>query len=243
MNLNNIHSKMEGSKMKKVLLSVLTIVVLVIIVIAGLIGWTTATNKRLNVSNFSITSLTSKQLQLNNNPQKIILSVRTAVVKIQSGKTNQLKLNNVAKSQYHINQGNGQLTITEDNVGKHQMEIGHSPVIILTLTKDVLKELSVDQLNGTLKLNQLTVKNLQLHHHNGATVVHRLTITGEGKLTKDNGQTDFYQLSSNGLEVSVRSGQFKLNGIKKTNSGHSYHEAGNHPLIIKSGSGQVRVSQ
>ena len=229
--------------MKKMLLSVLAIIILIIIVIAGLIGWTTSTNRRLNVSDFSLTKLTNKEINLADNPERINLSVRTAVVKIQSGKTNTLKLINVGSNQYHVNQNDGQLGISEHNADTHQIEIGHSPQIILTLTKHNLQTLKVDQLNGTLKLNNLTVQDLQLHHHNGTTVVRGLTITGSGELTKDNGQTDFYQLTNSGLDVSIKSGQFKLNGIKKTGSGHSYHEAGNHPLTINSGSGQVRISQ
>ncbi|WP_338231127.1 DUF4097 family beta strand repeat-containing protein [Companilactobacillus muriivasis] len=229
--------------MKKMLLSVLAIIILIIVIITGLIGWTTSTNRRLNASDFALTKLTSKEIKLDSNPERIDLSVRTAVVKIQLGKTNTLKLTNVGSNQYHVNQNDSRLGISEHSADTHQIEIGHSPQIILTLTKRNLHALKIDQLNGTLKLNNLTVQDLQLHHHNGTTVVRGLTITGSGELTKDNGQTDFYQLTNSGLNVSIKSGQFKLNGIKKASSGHSYHEFGNHPLTINSGSGQVRISQ
>ena len=157
--------------MKKMLLGVFAIIILIIVIITGLIGWTTSTNRRLNVSDFSLTKLTNKEINLDSNPERINLSVRTAVVKIQSGKTNTLKLINVGNNQYHVNQDDGQLGISEHNADTHQIEIGHSPQIILTLTKRNLQSLKIDQLNGTLKLNNLTVRDLQLHHHNGTPVV------------------------------------------------------------------------
>lgn len=229
--------------MKKMLLTLLTIIIAFSVITAGLIGWTKATNQRLNVNQFSSTKLVSKDINLTKNIDSIDMSVRTAVVQVKVGPKTNLQLDNVGKEQYQIKQIDGNLSIVEQNSMQHQWEIGASPKIILTIPAKTLSRVQIEQLNGTLKLNDLTVKNLKLQHHNGTTIVRKLTITGHGELDKHNGQTDFYQLKSDGVTVSIKSGQFKLNGIKKASSGQRYRENGSHPLVINSGSGQVRIAQ
>lgn len=233
----------KRNKMKKILIALLILVAIVTVVIVGLIGWTANTNQRLNVNQFTMTKLETKNMNVAEKINSIDISVRTAAIQVRTGQKANLQLTNVGQKQCQIKQIDGQLSITENNFSKHQWEVGQSAKIILTLPPKTLNHLQIEQLNGTLKLNDLTVKDLQLQHSNGTTIARKLTITGHGELDKHNGRTDLYQLTSDGLDVSVKSGQFKLNGIKKAGSGQRYRENGSHPLIIKSGSGQVRIVQ
>jgi len=229
--------------MKKILLSLLLIIVVLALVLGGLVFWTTSTNRRFTVNSLTTTPLTTKSVDLDTVPQNLTLKLRTAKLIIKPGPQNRLTLSNVATNQYIISTTNNHLDVKESNLSSHPFEIGHAPVLTLTLANaHALRNLTIDQFNGTLKLNDLTTQHLKIHHHNGTTLAHRLTVTAGGTLVKDNGSTTLNQLSSDGLRVAFKTGQFHLNGKKAAHNSHHYTHPGQHPLTITSGSGQVRVT-
>jgi len=227
--------------MKKIIIAVLIVLVAIVFIGGGLTAWATGTHRRLNLNHFTATPLTTQTQILSQSPKRIRFDLRTAVIKIEPGRTNQLKLTNAGQNQYQVNQTGTSWSLTEKQANRHQLEIGQSPTITLTLADpQAIQQLTINQLNGTLNLNDLTTNNLAIHHHNGTTFAQNLTLTGAGEVTKDNGRTTIQHLTSNGLTVTIRTGQFKLNGQK---TGRHYQQSGYQPLRITSGSGQVSVSQ
>lgn len=63
---------------------------------------------------------------------------------------------------------------------------------------------------------------------------------GASRLVKTNGRTTLKRLQTSGLVVTVKNGQFKRNGQRQKTP---YHQVGQAPLVITSGSGQVAVSE
>jgi len=229
--------------MKKILLTLLVLIIVLVLILGGLVLWTTSTNRRFTVNSLTTTPLTTKSVDLDTVPKNLTLTLRTAKLIIKPGQQNRLTLSNVATNQYVISTTNNQLDVKESNLSSHPFEIGHSPVLILNLTDaHVLRNLTIDQFNGTLKLNDLTTQHLKIHHHNGTTIAHHLTVTAGGTLVKDNGSTTLNQLSSDGLQVAFKTGQVHVNGKKAAHNRHHYTQAGQHPLTITSGSGQVRIT-
>lgn len=224
--------------MKKMFLTILSGIIIISLILGSIILWTNITNRRININTASINPLTSKGISLSN-PQRIDFSVRTAVVQIKSGTSSKLQFDNISNDQYHLTKHNNILKITENNALKHQLEIGKSPKITLTIPQKAIDSLVIEQLNGTLKLNDLTIDHLKIHHHNGTTLSKNLTIKSTSKLIKDNGETTLTNLNVSGLVVNVKTGQFKLNGKKQIKN---YRDSGHDPLTINSGSGQVSVT-
>lgn len=230
--------------MKKFFLILVLILIVLALLLGGISFWTTTSQRRLNVNTLKLQPLTNQRIALTKTPRQLDLSLRTAVVIVQTGQHPGLQLTNVAANQYAISQHDGTLNLTQNQANAHQLEIGKSATITLTLPVGTnLNTLTIHQLNGTLKLNNLTTQQLMIHHHNGSTQANRLTVTGTGRLIKDNGSTTLTQLTSSGLKVAVNNGQAHLNGHRVASSHHSYTVAGQHPLTITSGSGQVKITQ
>lgn len=230
--------------MKKFFLILILTLIVLALLIGGLVLWTTTSHRRLNVNTLTVQPLTNRQISLKETPRQLDLTLRTAVVIIQTGQHPGLQLTNVTADQYHLAQNNGTLKLTQAQAANHQFEIGKSATVTLTLPSDTnLSALTINQLNGTLKLNDLTTQQLMIHHHNGTTQANHLTVKGTGRLIKDNGSTTLTQLTSDGLKVAVKSGQAHLNGRRVATSNHSYTVSGQHPLTITSGSGQVKITQ
>lgn len=230
--------------MKKFFLILGLILIVLAVLIGGLVLWTTTSHRRLNVNTFKVQPLTNQRITLKETPRQLDLTLRTAVVIIQTGQHPGLQLTNVTADQYHIAQNNGTLKLTQPQAANHQFEIGKSATVTLTLPIDTqLDALTINQLNGTLKLNNLTTQQLLIHHHNGTTQADHLTVKGPGRLIKDNGSTTLTKLTSAGLKVAVKNGQAHLNGRRVATSNHSYAVSGQHPLTITSGSGQVKITQ
>lgn len=120
------------------------------------------------------------------------------------------------------------------------MEIGKSPIITITVTNPhQLKAINGQLLNGTLSLSQLTTRTLALKHLNGTTLINHLTVTHGGYFTKTNGRTDLQRLTANGLNVTIKNGQFKLNGKPQAKI---YRQVGTHPLTVTSQNGQLSLT-
>lgn len=81
--------------MKKILIALLILVAIVAVVIVGLIGWTTNTHQRLNVNQFTMTKLETKNMNVAEKINSIDISVRTAAVQIKTGQKAKLQLTNV----------------------------------------------------------------------------------------------------------------------------------------------------
>lgn len=227
--------------MKKFLIGLLILIIFVTIVISGLILWANTTHQRLTLNPLRTTPLSTQTIPLDHDPQSLNFNLRTAVLVIKSGNRNQLQLTNIATHQFQIDRSPDTLDVQQTNATQPQIELGRSTVIILTMTHPHrLNRVTINQLNGTLKLMDLTTHHLNIHHHNGTTLARHLTVTTGGEITKDNGSTTLHQLSSDGLRVAVKTGQFKLNGTKQRNH---FVRAGQHPLTLTSGSGQVRITQ
>lgn len=225
--------------MKRVLRVLLSGLIVIGLGLGGLTWWAVSAQKRLNVNTGTVKSLITRRITVQT-PRQLQLTVRTAVVHIQAGSTPQLRLANVSRGQYRVTQRNSILRLTETAAGKHQLEIGRSPHITLTVPRATLKVVRVNQLNGTLNLTHLTIDHLEIHHQNGTTTGTALTLMGTSRLVKTNGRTTLKHLQTSGLVVTVRNGQFKRNGQRQKTP---YRQAGQAPLVITSGSGQVAVSE
>lgn len=224
--------------MKKIILIILAIIVVIGLIFVGVTIWAMNSNKRLNINNFQVSSLTSKNVELKN-PTKVDLAIQTAYLNIQSGDKTELKMDNVSKDQYQITEQNGLLRVSEKDAQKHQTKLGKSPVLTLIVPQKTLESLQIDQLNGTVKLNSLKIGQLNIDHANGTTIAKDLTLLDSSRLTKKNGKTTFTGLKVSGLQVNVKNGQFKLNGKKQQNN---YSQNGDEPLVIDSNNGQVSVT-
>lgn len=224
--------------MKKILL---IFIVLALVLIAGTLG-ITASQRRLTVNTGRIDQLTHQTIPLTTQPHQLQLAVRTARVTIRTGASPTISLNQVAKSQYQIKATADHLSITEPLAHQHQLTIGHTPTIVITLPTNQIDHLEVNQLNGTLNLHSLAINTAQITHQNGTTTANHLTLRRGGSLTKRNGATTLTDLTTHGLQVSVKNGQAKLNGRRVASTHHTYRQAGQHPLQIRSGNGQVKLT-
>lgn len=220
---------------------ILWVTLILLIVLATSLFWIVASHRRLNVNTGQLGQLTHRTVTLRGTPQNISLRVRTARLNIQAGSHYQLLMNNVINNQFDINNNERDLSITEQNHTQHQLEIGKTPVLTLIVPAK-LHQLTIQQLNGTITLHNLTTDTLAVDHANGTTKIDQLTLKQSGQLTKQNGRTDITHLTSDGLHVTVKTGQFKLNGRKHTGQHPAYTQAGTHPLTINSGNGQVNVT-
>ncbi|WP_164504755.1 DUF4097 family beta strand repeat-containing protein [Levilactobacillus huananensis] len=224
--------------MKKLFL-IITITILGLVI--SLLG-ITASQHRLTVNTGQLERLTHQTIPLEEQPHQLRLAVRTARVTIRTGTTPAVSLNQVAKAQYKVVNTPDHLSITEPLAHQHQLTIGHTPIITITLPAKRLKHLQITQLNGTLHLHPLIVNTGQITHQNGTTIAKHLTIHQGGQFTKCNGATTLTNLSVQGLQVSVKNGQAKLNGRRIAENHHAYRRAGQHPFIIRSGNGQVNLT-
>lgn len=224
--------------MKRVLMMFLGGLIVIGLGLGGLTWWAVSAQKRLNLNRGEVRTLTTTDVNLRT-PQRLQLTVRTAVVRIKTGSTPRLHLVNVSRGQYQVSQHAGNVRVVERGSHQHQLEIGRSPQLTVTVPPKTLRALRIDQLNGTLKLTNLTVGQLTIRHHNGTTLANRLTLKAASRLVKDNGQTTLTGLTTPGLAVTVKTGQIKVDGhSQKTH----YRQAGKAPLVLTSSSGQVTIT-
>ena len=223
--------------MKKIVWSLI-----ILLILLGLLTlWVITSQRRLNVKTGQLNRLTHQTVTVPTAPHTVRLTLRTAHLVIQPGSRYQLSMDNIINNQFEINNSNRHFNLTEAHANHHQFEIGKTPVITLTVPQN-LQQLAITQLNGTLVLNRLTVGTLDVNHSNGTTTATDLTLLHGGQLAKKNGRTDLRRLTSDGLKVSVKTGQLQLNGAKRASSHQSYTKPGDAPLTIRSGSGQVQVT-
>lgn len=97
--------------MKNIMLKGLIIIVALVLIILGLVMWTTNTNRRMNINDFSISRLTDKKYALSSNLDSISVTTRTSKIKIVSGDALKLSLKNVSDDQYKVINDNHKLTI------------------------------------------------------------------------------------------------------------------------------------
>ncbi|WP_334351552.1 DUF4097 family beta strand repeat-containing protein [Companilactobacillus sp. HBUAS56257] len=228
--------------MKKMFFIIMLIVIVSGVLVLGAFLWTNKTNKRINISTGSIHELKTETLKISD-VKTIDLRLRSAIVKIENGTKNEIYLKDVAKNQFIVNNDNKILKVYEDDAQRHQIEIGKTPTIVLTVSNPYLKDVIINQLNGTLKLKNLSIETLSIKHSNGGTFLRNLTINDSSQLIKKNGSTTLSKVKVPGITVSVDNGQFKLNGEKKATSGGKYHQGGLSGLVIHSGSGQVILNE
>jgi len=229
--------------MKKLLFSILITLIVLAVVLGGTVTWATTHHQRIDVNSLTITPLKTQQHQLTNRPQSINIAVRTAKVIIKRGRVNRLTLANVAPQQFAVTTKDNHLTLLQKSASDHHIELGKSAVITLTVAEPAtFTNLTIRQLNGTLQLNDLTTQRLAIDHQNGTTNADHLTVTAGGQLRKRNGTTTLTHLKTAGLQVSVKTGQFKLNGQKRAGNNQQACLPGAHPLTISIGSGQVRIT-
>lgn len=226
--------------MKKIMLTVIVVIFIIVIILTGLITWTNSTDRRINVNSFSVSKLTDKEFAISNTVENLSINVRTAKVKITSGDASKVFIKNVSKDQYQIENNNHKLTVFQKNSSSHNLEIGKSPEMLIVIPKR-MKNINVEQLNGTLKLDNLDVGSLEINHQNGTTLSNDLKVEKQGTISKKNGKTSLDNLAVSGLKVSVKNGAFTLNGSKKISSNKTYDDHQDQGLTINSGSGQVNV--
>ncbi|WP_367295687.1 hypothetical protein [Levilactobacillus yonginensis] len=229
--------------MKKLLLSILVMFIVLAIVLGGTIIWATTQHQRINVNSLTITPLKTQRRSLTNSPKNVNIAVHTAKVIIKRGQVNQLTLNHVTPNQFDVTIKGNQLTLLQNAANNHHVELGKSAIITLTVAEPAaFTDVTIHQFNGTLQLNDLTTQRLAIDHTNGTTNANHLTVTAGGHLRKQNGATTLTHLKTAGLQVSVKTGQFKLNGHKRAGNHQQASLPGTHPLTISSGSGQVQIT-
>ncbi|MFD1473027.1 hypothetical protein [Companilactobacillus mishanensis] len=222
--------------MKKIILGVIIVVVVLTLAVVLI----SASGNRIDVNSFSVSKLENKTTQVSGDVKAVNLKVRTASVNIKKGTQNKIEFQNIVPDQFEVQVKSGKLNLIQHDYAKHHLEVGKSAAITIVLKNSTdIKKLQVDQLNGTLKLNNLTTDNLLINHVNGTTLSNDLNVRDSGKLVKKNGKTSFTKFSSPGLKASVKTGTFKLNGTKKSND---YNDNKDAQFVINSGSGQVSVT-
>lgn len=221
-------------------------IIVVIVIVVGLVGISygiISSNNRFDLNKLSMVKLTSRQVDLGQSIDHIKINVRTAKLTFTTGNRSKIEMTNVASGQYQVKQSGNQLVIEQDDHLSHHLEIGKSPIIKITIPKPEIKEINISQLNGTLIFNQLTTEKLIVNHYNGTTIGNGLKITEQGVINKHNGTTKLTGAKFPGLKVSVKTGNFTLNGVKKASSMHTYNDHHADQLVINSGSGQVSISK
>jgi hypothetical protein len=218
------------------------VVIIIIAAIAGISYGIVSSNYRFDLNKFSMVKLTSSRVRIEQPIDQIKINVRTAKLTIEPGAHPGIEMANVTNGQYQVKQSGNQLVIEQDDHLSHHLEIGKSPVIKLILPKPELEEINVSQLNGTLVFNQITAKELIVDHYNGTTIGNGLSIIEQGTINKHNGTTKLTGAQLPGLKVSVKTGNFTLNGERKAASMHTYDDHHANQLVINSGSGEVSVT-
>lgn len=219
------------------LLNILIVVVVLVVGIGGFVGWANQSGHLVNVNTLSVNKLTNDDINMSELEQ-VRLNVRTAKVTIEKSDTDSISLQNIVSKNFKISKDNSSINIRQKGSDKHQLEIGKSPVIVIRI-KQGLNTVNIHQRNGTLRFNDVAVKDMKVTHVNGSTIADGLSVTHSGEITKKNGKTDLDNLTIPGLAVSVKNGTFKLNGTKKSNS---YSDNKANQLSIVSGNGQVGIN-
>ncbi|AKP66154.1 DUF4097 family beta strand repeat-containing protein [Companilactobacillus ginsenosidimutans] len=225
--------------MKKILLIVLVVLIVIVVAVFGI----QAAGMRANLNTLSIKKVSDQSIELPNELNSVDIKVRTAKVTIEKGNKSEVIIKNKVVGQYKIDSKDNQVSILEQNYGKHQLEIGKSASILIRVKNaQNMNQIKINQLNGTLNLNSLKVNNLSVDHQNGTTLANNLNLPTGGSINKKNGTTNLKNINTPGLKVSVKSGNFELNGRKKASSKHTYTDNSTKQLQINSGSGQVKIS-
>lgn len=227
--------------MKKMLKWILLVVIVLSVLIGGAAWGITASGHRVNVNQMSVAKLEDKTVKLSPGLNELSIKVRTAVVQIKQGSALSLKTENAVTGEYEIHQTGEKLTLTQSHANDHQLEFGRSATITITVPKK-LANIHVEQLNGTLRMENVTVGTLMINHLNGTTLMDSVTIVHDGTLTKKNGTTDLKQMTLPGLKMELTNGQGKLNGKKVAGNAKVYSDNQADQLVIKSGNGQVSVT-
>ncbi|WP_057895815.1 DUF4097 family beta strand repeat-containing protein [Liquorilactobacillus oeni] len=229
--------------MKTILIWLGFFIVILLLVGGGFALWAQKSARRIDVNSLKFEKLQTSSRSLSPQLQNIELKVRTARIFIEEGTKPKVDLENIPASQFKVTAAKQQLIITQKDYFSHRLELGKSATIRITLPAGKsLEELSVDQLNGLLKLNKITVQDLTIDHRNGTSLGQNLILKGSGEVKKRNGTTVFNNLAAPGLKVSIKTGTFKLNGQRKAASNQNYDDHQTKQLKIVSGTGQVRVT-
>lgn len=219
------------------LILIITTLLLITIIGIGFISWINNNHYQFTVNNFKLSKLEQRKVKLDA-LNSLTINVRTAKIKIKEAPTSSLTIDNFIPSQFNLEQKNGKLTINQNDFSNHQIELGRSPIITITVNHD-LNDINIDQLNGTLSFEQVTTNKLNVFHHNGTTTATNLKIRNSGHIIKKNGTTNLNNLAVKGLRVSVKTGNFKLNGTKQSKQFDDHHP---NQLAVDSTTGQVSIN-
>lgn len=223
--------------LKKIGLIILIVAVIGVLGVGGL----RVSHRRLTLATGRLQPLKTQVVSLAGSPQRLTIRLRTARLTVRQGATNTVALKNVVANQVRVRQTAQGVTVTQPQVDRFRGEIGATAQVQVTLTAATLRKLAVYQVNGTLTLRDLTTDWLQVTHLNGTTRASRLTVKQGGTLTGTNGQVALDQLAVDGLAVTVRTGKIMLDGHRTAHQKH-YRRAGQHPLTIQQGTGQVHLT-
>lgn len=215
-------------------------VILSLIVVLG-IGATVMNigNFRVNMSNFSVEKLIDQKTNLETeNIKNLDVNIQNAKVEVRTGSRSQVEFKNVTKGQFKVSQQTGTVKIKQTNLGTR---LGKASEIIITVPQKI-DNLTISHVSGTLKLTGLTIEHLDINHKNGTTVISDSHLDS-GIINKKNGSTTLKQVEVPGLKVSVKTGNFKLNGVTKAHGNQTYDDEQAKQLIIKSNTGQVEVTK
>ena len=224
--------------MKRFILIVVAILVALALIITSLTVWLRSGNKRLVVNDFRLEQLEQEKLNIDN-LTKVKLALRSAKVVVKQAPEAGVILQNYVPSQFDIQQHGESLTITQKNSKQRKWEIGEYTTIVLMVKED-LTNLNIQQLNGTLRLENIATDTLNIAHDNGTTLLQKVTVKEQGTIEKKNGTTTLNNLIAPGLRVSVKTGTFTLNDVKEKNN---YDDQQPKQLRITSGTGQVVVTR
>ncbi|GBG95154.1 hypothetical protein LFYK43_16130 [Ligilactobacillus salitolerans] len=227
--------------MKKMLLWTIGIVVVVLLIAGGFAVFLMQTGRRFDFNTQKMQDLTTQEIAIKDTTQSIDLNLRTAKINVQAGKHALLKIKDAGKNELEVTQNTKTLSLSQANALKHHLEIGKTPEITLTVPANQLSKISGELLNGTVKIQDLRLQSLQLHHHNGTTRIKNTRLAQNSTLTKDNGATDLDGLAVPGLNITVKTGQITVHDKKL--GGKKEFVSGQRPRFnIRSGSGQVKIN-
>lgn len=166
-------------------------------------------------------------------------NVRTANLAIKPGSVFEVTIQNAAPDQFALSRNGHTLTIEQ----REAMQLQGENTLPTTITITVPKPFRIEatHLNGTITINDVTLKSIDLNHMNGTTLIQRVTID-DGIITKKNGATTLTDVTLPGLRVAIQNGDLTLNGETLTSDQLPYDDDHDSQLDVQSTNGSVKIT-
>jgi uncharacterized protein (UPF0333 family) len=219
---------------------ILIIVVLVAAVIGAFLGVSSyKKGHQATAPGGKVNQYTSFAQKFDANITTINWDIRTAFLTIEPGPQFDVKIDNTAVDQFNLTRSGHKLVLQQQEPLQQLVDIPQSPSVTITVPKAV--HIEATQLNGTLKIHDVTLSSIDLNHLNGTTIITNTKIS-DGIITKKNGATRLDDVTIPGLRVAIKTGRLNLNGTAYVGADLPYDDGNDTQLDIQCTNGQVTVT-